>query len=128
MVMAQQLADPCARLRPHLRPQRHESIERALREHADLAKGKAAVLLKLPEIEHVVANRDADARRQPAGGEHAIGKILDREVGGGIDWNEGAEFWVVGMGHEYFLRHSGMVQDQTRNLEIPGSMLRIAPE
>jgi hypothetical protein len=27
------------------------------------------------------------------------------------------------------VRHSGMVrQDQTRNLEIPGSMLRIAPE
>jgi len=27
------------------------------------------------------------------------------------------------------LRHSGMVrQRQTRNLEIPGSMLRIAPE
>jgi hypothetical protein len=27
------------------------------------------------------------------------------------------------------LRHSGMVrQHQTRNLEIPGSMLRIAPE
>jgi hypothetical protein len=28
-----------------------------------------------------------------------------------------------------YLRHSGMVREhQTRNLEIPGSMLRIAPE
>jgi hypothetical protein len=30
---------------------------------------------------------------------------------------------------EIHRRHSGMVpKDQTRNLEIPGSMLRIAPE
>ena len=28
----------------------------------------------------------------------------------------------------FLLRHSGMDQHQTRNLEIPGSMLRIAPE
>jgi hypothetical protein len=33
--------------------------------------------------------------------------------------------WAKGMDD----RHSGMVrQHQTRNLEIPGSMLRIAPE
>ena len=51
------------------------------REHADLAKGEAAVLLQLPEIEHEVADRNADARRQPAGGEHAVREILDREVG-----------------------------------------------
>jgi hypothetical protein len=37
----------------------------------------------------------------------------------------GAEFKLEGDGG----RHSGMVrQHQTRNLEIPGSMLRIAPE
>src|SRR5690349_11274661 len=30
--------------------------------------------------------------------------------------------------HRYLLRHSGMREAQTRNLEVPGSMLRIAPE
>jgi hypothetical protein len=33
------------------------------------------------------------------------------------------------VGSRFLLRHSGMVrQHQTRNLEIPVSMLRIAPE
>ena len=59
-----------------------------------------AVLLELPEIEHVVADRDADARREAVlGGEHAVGEILDREVGGRVDGDEGAEFGVVGVGH-----------------------------
>jgi hypothetical protein len=34
-----------------------------------------------------------------------------------------------GEARRHRIRHSGMVrQHQTRNLEIPGSMLRIAPE
>jgi hypothetical protein len=36
---------------------------------------------------------------------------------------------MTGSAKQSILRHSGMVrQHQTRNLEIPGSMLRIAPE
>ena len=73
-----------------------------LREHADLAEGEAAVLLQLPEIEHVVADRDADARREPARGEHAVGEVLDREVGSGVDRDEGAELGVVGVGQRRF--------------------------
>ena len=35
----------------------------------------------------------------------------------------------IAMSQNSLFRHSGMVrQHQTRNLEIPGSMLRIAPE
>jgi hypothetical protein len=30
--------------------------------------------------------------------------------------------------HVLLHRHSGMREAQTRNLEVPGSMLRIAPE
>src|SRR6201985_1916646 len=42
---------------------------------------------------------------------------------------EGAEFSIPTMSCRAFFRHSGMVRKhQTRNLEIPGSMLRIAPE
>jgi hypothetical protein len=37
--------------------------------------------------------------------------------------------FVIAGAKQSMLRHSGMVrQHQTRNLEIPGSMLRIAPE
>src|SRR5262249_44552527 len=93
-----------ARLRPNFWAPRHERIERRRGEHADLAEGEAPVLLELPEIEHLVADRDSNPRRKPAGGEHAIGKILDREIRVAIDRNEGAEFWVVGMGHVLILR------------------------
>jgi hypothetical protein len=50
---------------------------------------------------------------------------MDR--GGGIAL-DGAGFILLAP-KPFGLRHSGMVrQHQTRNLEIPGSMLRIAPE
>src|SRR5262249_23147195 len=102
MIMAQEFADPRARPRPHLGPERHEWIERSLREHAEFADLEAAILLECPEIEHVVADRDADTRDEAASGEHTVGEILDREVGRGIEGYEGAEFWVVGVGHKRF--------------------------
>ena len=39
-------------------------------EHAELADIEPAILLELPEIEHVVADRDADARREAAAAEN----------------------------------------------------------
>ena len=120
MIVAQQFADPRPRLRPDFRSQRHERVERRRGEHAELADIEPAVLLELPEIEHVIADRDADARGEAVpGGEHAVGQILDREIGGGIDGDEGAEGGIVGMGHGVVLsvrRHLHscvMVRDAT---------------
>src|SRR5271168_4834132 len=100
--MTQQLADSRTRARPDFRPQRHEWIERWRREHAEIADVEPAVLFKLPEIEHVIADRNARARRQSIPGrKHAIGQILDRKIGRGVDGYEGAKRGIVGMGH-YF--------------------------
>ena len=100
VIVPQQLADPCARARPDFWSQRHERIELCRGEHSRLDDVEPAVLRELPEIEHVIADRDADARGEAVlGGEDAVGEILDREVGSGRDGDEGAEFGVVGMGH-----------------------------
>jgi hypothetical protein len=86
IVVTQQFADPRAGLRPDLWPQRHEGIERGRREHAERPDIKPAVLFEFPEIEHVIANRDANARGEAVpGGEYAVREVLDREVGDGID-------------------------------------------
>ena len=61
MIVTQQFADPRAGLRPDFWPQRHERIERGCGEHAELADIEPAILFELPEIEHVIADRDADA-------------------------------------------------------------------
>jgi hypothetical protein len=62
-----------------------------------------AGLREFPEVEHVIADRNPDARRQSLCGEHAIREILDRKVRFGINRYERAEFWVVGVGHGLFL-------------------------
>jgi hypothetical protein len=81
MIMPQQFADPRTRAHPDLRPERHKGIERAGRKHRWFADIQPAVLRKLPQIEHVIADRNAEARRQAIGREHAIRQVLDREVG-----------------------------------------------
>src|SRR5450631_1798702 len=118
--MAQQFADPRAGARPPLRPQCHERIQHRRRKHTELADIQPPALFELPEVEHVIADRDADARRQPVlCREHAVGEILNREVGRGTDVDEGTKGGVVGMGHslscllhfsieQTLLRHSGM--------------------
>ncbi len=104
MIVAQQLTDPRPRLRPDFWPQRHERIERGPGEHAERTNIEPRVLLELPEIEHEVPNRNADARRRIGRGrEHAIRQILDREVGGFGDVDEGAETGIVGMGCHFWL-------------------------
>ena len=60
--MAQQLADPRPGARPDFRPQRHEGIQHRCRKDAEFADIQPAVLFELPKIEHVIADRDADAR------------------------------------------------------------------
>ena len=98
MIVAQKLADPRPRLGPDLRPERHEGIERGAREHAERADIEPGILFELPEIEHVIADRDTDARGETVlRREHAVGQVLDREVGGGGDGDKGAEAGVVGM-------------------------------
>src|SRR6202035_1709752 len=58
------------------------------------------ILFEFPEIEHVVADRNPNARRQTIlRREHAIGQVLDREVGGRIDRDERTERGSVGGGH-----------------------------
>src|SRR6202021_2407485 len=57
-----------------------------------------AILLELPEVEHIVADRNADARRETVRGKHAIGQILDRKIRCRIDRHEGAERGIVGGG------------------------------
>jgi hypothetical protein len=60
-------------------------------------------LFELPQIEHMIADRDTDARGQTVlGGEHPVREILDRKVGGGVDWDEGAEGGIVGVGHKSY--------------------------
>jgi hypothetical protein len=63
MVMPQQLADPRAGLRPHFWAQRHEGIQCRPGKDTEVADIQAAVLFKLPQIEHIIADRDTDARR-----------------------------------------------------------------
>src|SRR5207302_10408441 len=117
MVVPQKLADPRARARPHFRPQRHERVELRRGEHCGLDDIEPAVLRELPEIEHVIADGDTDARGEPVlGGEYAVGEVLDREGGSGRDVDEGAEFGVVGMGHNVVL----LVSRQTLTAVIPG--------
>src|SRR6478735_1608754 len=85
MIVAQQFADPRPRLRPDLWSERHERVERRAREYAKRADIEPGVLLQLPEIEHEIADRDADTRGEAiAGGEHTEGEILDREIRGRI--------------------------------------------
>src|SRR6185312_11425000 len=84
-------------------PQRHERIERGYREHAERADIQPAILLELPEVEHVVADRNADSRGETVRGEYAIRQILDRKVRCRIDRNEGAQRGVVGVGHYFVL-------------------------
>jgi hypothetical protein len=60
--MPQKLADPRARVRPDLRPQRHERVELRRGEDRRLNDIKPTVLRELPEIEHMIADRDPDAR------------------------------------------------------------------
>ena len=108
MIVPQKLADPRARARPDLWPQRHERIELRRGEYRGLDDIEPAILRELPEIEHVIADRDADARGEAVlGGEHAVREILDREVGIGRDVDEGAEVGIVGMGHGFLVRRSG---------------------
>src|SRR5437879_4393648 len=117
MVMPQKLADPRARARPHFWPQRHERVELRCCKHRGLDDVEPAILRELPEIEHVIADRDTDARGEPVlGGEYAVGEILDREMGIGRDVDEGAEFGVVGVGHNFVL----LVSRQTITAVIPG--------
>jgi hypothetical protein len=97
MIGTQQFADPHTGLGPDLRPQRHEGIQRRLREHAGLDDIYPAFLRQRPEIEHITADRNADARRKPLGREHAIGEILDRKIRCGLDRDEGAELGIVGV-------------------------------
>src|SRR5436190_24178596 len=102
MIMPQKLADPRARARPHFWPQRHERVEVRRCEHRRFDDVEPAVLRELPEIEHVIADGDTDARGETVlGGEHAVGEILDREMGIGRDVDKGAEFGIVGMGHGF---------------------------
>jgi hypothetical protein len=54
------------------------------------------------KIENGIADRDPDAGRgRSRCGKHAIGQILDRKVGCGIDRNEGAEGGIVGVGQDF---------------------------
>src|SRR4029079_9228763 len=100
MIVTQYLADPRLRVRPDFWAQRHERVERRSRKHAKRADIEPGVLLELPQIEHIIADRNTNTWGEAiAGGEHPIGEILDREVGGGIDRDEGAEAGVVGVGH-----------------------------
>src|SRR6185369_5966517 len=103
-----QLADPRARARPDFWPQRHERVELGRGEHRGFDDIEPAILRELPEIKHVIADRDADARGEPVlGGEHAIGEVLDGKVGRGVDGDEGAEFGIVGVGHGFLVRRGG---------------------
>src|SRR4029450_9472274 len=45
---------------------RQEGVERVLREHAERADGEPGVLLELPEIEHVLADRHTNTWREAA--------------------------------------------------------------
>ena len=100
MVVAQQLADPRPGARPDFWPQRHERIERRRREHAERADIEPASPARAPR-DRARSRRSRRRRAGPGrpGREHAIGEILDREIGGGIDVDEGAEGGIVGMGH-----------------------------
>jgi hypothetical protein len=54
------------------------------------------------KIENGIADRDPDAGRgRSRCGKHAIGQILDRKVGCGTDWNEGAKGRIVGVGQDF---------------------------
>src|ERR1700738_844042 len=100
--MAQQLADPRACARPDFWAQRHERVERGRGEHTEFADIEPAILFELPEIEHVIADRSPDARGKAIfGREYAVREILDREIGCGIDRDEGAEGGIVGVGHGF---------------------------
>ena len=104
VILPQKLADPRARVRPDFWSQRHERIELRRCEHRRFDDVEPAILRELPEIQHVIADRDADPRGEAIlGGEHAVREILDREVGRGVDGDEGAQFGVVGMGHNVVL-------------------------
>ena len=100
MIVAKQFADARPGARPDLRPQRHEGVDRGLREHVEGGRQIDHPLgFQHRKIEHVIADRDPDPRGGRGGRrEHAVRQVLDREVGGGIDWDEGAKRGIVGMG------------------------------
>ena len=66
IIVPQQFADPRPGARPYLWPQRHERVQRRPGEYTGIADIKTTVQLQFAEIEHVVADRNANARREPA--------------------------------------------------------------
>ena len=95
--MAQQLADARARVRDQTsRPSAMNALSDGAANTPGCADIEPAVLASSPEIEHVIADGDADARGGRLGREHAVRQVLDREVAVGRR-DEGAQRGVVGV-------------------------------
>ena len=102
--MTQQFADACARLRPHLRSERHEGIQRRpCKNSANLVATDQTGGFQHGEIENLIADRHADAQlRLLRRDEYPVRQVLDRKVGCRIDVKEGAQLGIVRV--HFFIR------------------------
>jgi hypothetical protein len=98
IVVTQKLADPRACTRPDAGALRHERIQRWDGKCARLDL-QPTILFKFPEIEHIVADGNADPGRETVRGKNPIGEILDRKVRCRVDRDEGTKRGVIGVGH-----------------------------
>ncbi len=99
-VLAQELEDAGTRRAPRRAPERHERVERRRAEGRARVEGQVCEqpgLRKHGQVEREIADGDTDPRHGGVRGtEHAVGQVLNREVGAGIDRHERTHGRVVG--------------------------------
>ena len=93
IIVGEQFLDHFARLAPGRPAEREEFVQRIFDKDApmlafEFARFEMAVTFENRKIENVISNRDTDARDTVARPENAKGKILNREIRFGRDFDE----------------------------------------